>query len=183
MGGAFVSRESVRVKADDESGEWIDVKPKLSVGDREKILNRSYQGMGKKQTVTIGTAVYTSHADPDTVANQYLVSTDTEENAAAALVDCINASGTATNYGSLTVANPDVVATQNGAVVILTAKVPGTASNGILLSTDETNGTAAATTLGGCAGTDGSGSLSAWAAAALHMDAKARVHTLLRELV
>lgn len=54
--GAFVSRESVRVKADDESGEWIDVKPKLSVGDREKILNRSYQGMGKKQTVTVGTA-------------------------------------------------------------------------------------------------------------------------------
>jgi len=54
--GAFVKRESVRVKADDDSGEWIEVKPKLSVGDREKILNRSYQGMGKKQTVTVGTA-------------------------------------------------------------------------------------------------------------------------------
>lgn len=56
MGGAFVSKESVRVKADDDSGEWIDVKPKLSVGDREKILNRSYRGMGKKQTITVGTA-------------------------------------------------------------------------------------------------------------------------------
>lgn len=54
--GAFVTKESVRVSADDDSGEWIEVKPKLSVGDREKILNRSYQGMGKKQTVTVGTA-------------------------------------------------------------------------------------------------------------------------------
>lgn len=54
--GAFVKKESVRVEADDDSGEWIDVKPKLSVGDREKILNRSYQGMGKSQTITVGTA-------------------------------------------------------------------------------------------------------------------------------
>jgi len=56
MMGAFVTKESVRVEADDNSGEWIDVKPKLSVGDRERILNRSYQGMGKSQTITVGTA-------------------------------------------------------------------------------------------------------------------------------
>ena len=134
--------------------------------------------------VTIGARVYTAHAAPDTVADQYKVSATTEELAAQYLTECINASGTAGNFGSLGTPNQDVVATQNGAIVILTARVAGIHANGIVISTDETNGTAGGATLSACAGTNGSGSIPAWKAAALTglIDPKSKTITLLGEL-
>ena len=135
--------------------------------------------------VTIGTRVYTAHAAPDTVADQYKVSATTEELAAQYLTECINASGTAGNFGSLGTPNADVVATQNGAIVILTARIAGSMANGIVLSTDETNGAAGGATLGACTGTNGSGSIPAFVAAALTglVDPKAKTISLLKELI
>ena len=137
------------------------------------------------KTFTIGARVYTAHAAPDTVADQYKVSATTEELAAQYLVECINASGTAGNFGSLGTPNPDVIATQNGAIVILTARIAGIHSNGIVISTDETNGTAGGATLSACAGANGSGSIVAWVAAALTglLDVKAKTNSALRELI
>jgi hypothetical protein len=134
--------------------------------------------------VTIGTHVYTSHAAPDTVADQYKVSATTEELAAQYLTEAINASGTAGNFGSLTVANDDVVATQNGAIVILTAKVAGVHANGIVVSTNETNGVAGGGTLAACAGTNGSGNIATWVPLILaKCDPKSATANALRELI
>ncbi len=56
--GAFVSTKPVRVHAEDDSGEWIDVKPKLSTADRRDILDQSCKGMGADATITLGSASY-----------------------------------------------------------------------------------------------------------------------------
>ena len=135
--------------------------------------------------VTIGTRIYTSHAAPDTVADQFKVSATTEELAAQYLVECINFSGTAGNFGSLGSRNEDVVATQNGAIVILTARIAGIHANGIVISTDETNGTAGGATLAACTGTNGSGSIAAWVVAAKTglLDPKSRTIAALNELI
>ena len=137
------------------------------------------------KTLQIGTRIYTAHAAPNTIADQYKVSGTTEELAAQYLTECINASGTAGNFGSLGTPNVDVVAVQNGAIIILTAKVAGSMANGIHLVTDETNGSVGAITLGECTGTNGSGSLPAWVAAALTglLDPKSRTIAALNELI
>ncbi len=137
------------------------------------------------KTFTIGARIYTAHAAPDTVADQYKVSGTTEELAAQYLTECINFSGTSGNFGSLGSANPDVVAVQNGAIVILTAKVAGIQMNGIVIATDETNASAGGATLSACAGTNGSGDIVAFITAGLTglLDPKAKTIAAFKELI
>jgi len=136
------------------------------------------------KTVTIGGSTYTAIATPGSTANQYKVGTSVTTSAQY-LTECINASGTAANFGTATVANPDVTASYSGGVVTLTARVAGTVGGGIYLATDETNGAVGGVTLNACTGTNGSGSIPAWQAAALTglVDPKAKTHALLKELV
>jgi hypothetical protein len=136
------------------------------------------------KTVQIGSVVYTAHAGPTTTANEYKVSASTEELAAQYLVECINASGTAGNFGSLTVPHPDVVATQNGAIVILTARVAGTIGGSIALVTDESNGIMGGASIEDCAGTSGAGRIDLWVPAILAIaDLKSKAYNALRELI
>lgn len=135
------------------------------------------------KTVTIGSKTYTAIATPGATADQYKVGTNVTTSAQY-LSECINASGTAGNFGSATVANPDVVATYSAGVVTLTARVAGSLGGSIYLATDETNGAVGGVTLQACTGTNGSGSIPAWKAAALTglVDPKAKTHALLQEL-
>ena len=145
----------------------------------------TFAGAGaNSKIVTIGTQVYTSTTTPGAVAYAYKPGAD-QTTAAQYLTECINASGTAANFGTATVVNPDVVATQVDNVVSLTARIAGSMANGIVISTDETNGTAGGATLGACTGTNGSGSLPAAIAAALTglVDPKAKTISFLNEVV
>lgn len=39
----FVSRKSVKIEADDESGDWVEIKPRMSRGDKDAIAGALYQ--------------------------------------------------------------------------------------------------------------------------------------------
>ena len=57
--GAFASRSRVRVATEDGS-EWIEVKAKLSAGDRERFANEVYKlredSGGREYDISVGTA-------------------------------------------------------------------------------------------------------------------------------
>jgi hypothetical protein len=145
----------------------------------------TYSGAGaNSKIVTIGVQVYTSTTTPAATAYAYKPGAD-ETTAAQYLSECINASGTAANFGTATVKNPDVVATQDDVAVILTARVAGSMANGIVISTDESNASAGAATLGACTGANGSGSLPDLVEAGLTglVDPKAKTITLLKEII
>ena len=134
------------------------------------------------KTVTIGGTVYTAVTTPGATANEYKVGASVTTSAQY-LSECINASGTAANFGTATVANKDVVATYAAGVVSLTAKVAGFSVGGLYLGTDETNGAVGGATLNACTGTNGSGDLVAWKNAVNAVcDPKCAVRDALNEL-
>jgi hypothetical protein len=134
--------------------------------------------------VTIGGQVYTSATTPGATAFAYKTGADLTTSALY-LKECINASGTAANFGTATTANPDVVASIAVAgTIILTAKCAGSGFGGIGLSTDETNATVSGASLNACTGTNGSGSLADWCEAAQGglLDPKAKTISALKEI-
>ena len=134
----------------------------------------------------IGDQTYTYRAVPGAEANAVDVLTD-ETTQAVAMRDAINASGTAGNYGTATVANPYVSATAAAGVVTITARIAGDQINGIAMEATLTNGTniTAGTAFADSAGASaGTGLLVAFLIAALTglVDPKAKTISLLREM-
>jgi len=57
--GSFVSKQTVRITVDDKPDEWIDIKPKLSMGDRAKfqdaVLSAEFSRGGDKAKISMAT--------------------------------------------------------------------------------------------------------------------------------
>jgi hypothetical protein len=101
----------------------------------------------------LGSVTYVWKAAPTTVANQVKIGADIAASVQN-LYDAINRTGTAgTQYGSGTVANPDVVATAVGEdTVTVKSRVPGTVGNFIPTTTDATELAWTSTVLAGGTG-------------------------------
>jgi hypothetical protein len=145
----------------------------------------TYTGIGvATKTVTIGNVVYTARATPGAEANAYKIGADVTTQAQY-LAECINASGTAANFGTATVAHPYMSAANTAGVVALTCKIAGDIGGGVHLATDETNAAVAAAYMDGCAGTDGSGALSTALANAKTgvLDPKSKTLNFINEII
>lgn len=149
----------------------------------------TFTGVGvATETISIGDKVYTMRAVP--AAEAYAVDIKADETTqAAGFVNAINVDGTVADYGTATVAHPDVVATSALGVVTLTARVAGIQINGLYMAETGTNVTAFDTGLFSTSSTAnsvaGSGLIPSFVAAALTglVDPKAKTISLLKELI
>lgn len=104
-------------------------------------------------TVTVGDVTYTWRAAVGATINEVKIGADVTVSAAN-FVLAINAgpTGSATLWGSATVANPYCTATSAAGVVTVTAKTPGVTANVVPTTESGTNTVFAATALSGGTG-------------------------------
>ena len=122
-----------------------------SLTDATATLTVSSTGPLEGESFSIGDQVYTFRATPTLPFDIDISATPATQ--ATNIAAAINAgAGAGTEYGSGTVANPDVEASAATAVVTLTAKVGGTGGNSITLAENATNIVASGATLTGGTG-------------------------------